>query len=614
MHSLISNGEETSQTKFKKMRAPFALKAHAFTTPFSFLLATFLIVASWQNLGALARVPASRQQIALNLNDGREENVPSLASNKNDSSSNSPPSTLDALLDAIDVMQEQYFDIGSGTWPTSIDWTAAVLGTHISATLSTLISSIDPTTCTDLLAWDNLINRYFSHTSIFYFGENALSLRQQAYDDMLWVVLGWLENIKLMDLYSSKREKHAPPWHGAQFKPSASHRAHIFYDLATHGWDTSLCNGGMVWNAHLRPYKNSITNELFISASVSMYLYFPGDDNDSPFLPSSQHPNQDQDRDRPLLLLLPLPHKPEHLHNAIKAYAWLKASNMTSSTSPAGLLYADGYHISTWRRLPSGHIDPGTGRCDELNSMVYTYNQGVVLTGLRGLYLATGEAGYLEDGHALIEAVVAATGWGGKADNGEGKRWKGLGRGGVLEEYCDAGGKCSQDGQTFKGIFFHHLAEFCRKLSVGGVEEAVVHNLELRQGDGVGFDQHNWQQHLRRCAGYRDWVAHNARAAIQTRDEDGRFGMWWGRAYPDDGSSEALNENLPPLPPGAVDYANGPRVGVERAQGDGSSRSAVSVSGGRGDVNERGRGRTVETQSGGVAVLRALRQWEQTQR
>lgn len=30
------------------------------------------------------------------------------------------------------------------------------------------------------------------------------------------------------------------------------------------------------------------------------------------------------------------------------------------------------------------------------------------------------------------------------------------------------------------------------------------------------------------------------------------------------------------------------------------------------DYNDRGRGRTVETQSGGIAVLRALYQWKTT--
>lgn len=249
--------------------------------------------------------------------------------------------------------------------------------------------------------------------------------------------------------------------------------------------------------------------------------------------------------------------------------------------------------------------------------MVYTYNQGVVLTGLRGLWLATGRKAYLEDGHELVERVIEATGW----NDMESLTWRGLGRGGVLEEYCDSRGDCNQDGETFKGIFFHHLAEFCRVM--WRVEEDFLSsaararsNSEVRQGQGqrhaAGFDQQIWQYHLYRCEAYRDWVAHNAQAAAMTRDEEGRFGMWWGRAYPDDAENEALEDSMPPLPPGALDYYTNDdrhvlsaRSGA-RDSGD-DSRRVVS---GECDVNDRGRGRTVETQSGGVAVLRALWQWE----
>lgn len=562
-----------------------------------------VLVLQLQNHGALAGVLSSRQQVALGSNNEVETAVPDLVKNRTDAS---PVfSTLDALLEAMDVMQTKYFDITTGTWPSSIDWTAAVMGTHISSTLSTLVTSIDsnPTsaTCAETIAWDNLISRYFSHTSIFYFGENALALRQQAYDDMLWVVLGWLENIKFIDQYSSIRSKQQggpdileeQAWHGTQFKASGAHRARVFYDLASHGWDTSLCGGGMVWNQHLRPYKNAITNELFISASVSMYLYFPGDDNDSPFISGDSKPGSRSPS---------LPHNSTHLQNAIKAYDWLHSSNMTSPHYPG--LYADGFHISDWQRTPSGDIDPGTGKCDDLNTMLYTYNQGVVLTGLRGLWLATGESRYLADGHELIEAVVTATGW---ANDSDGNSWAGFGRGGVLEEYCDSHGGCNQDGQTFKGIFFHHLAEFCRPLSE--MEEDFVSDPDfianrvenLRTGHEDGFDRQTWEYHLYRCEGYKDWVQHNAHAAAVTRDEEGRFGMWWGRAYPANIKNEESDHNIspPPLPPGAYDHAS-----IENmTQSDNYPRS-------RKDVNDRGRGRTLETQSGGLSVLRALWQWE----
>lgn len=504
------------------------------------------------------------------------------------------PATLETLLEAIQVMQDDYFSLEAGTWPDSIDWTAAVLGTHVSATLSTLHASIEASrnaTCPDLLRWSNLFNGYFAQTSAFYFGENALGLRGQAYDDMLWVVLGWIENIKFIDSHTSLRpnpssDASSPSepetWHGNQFKPVSAHRARIFYELASRGWDTSLCDGGMIWSPHLIPYKNSITNELFISASVSMYLYFPGDDNDSPFAAS--------DHQSPVG-----PHHSKHLDSAIDAYAWLNSSKMRNPEHPG--LYADGFHISGWHREPSGRINPGTGNCDQLNTMVYTYNQGVVLTGLRGLFLATSDSNYLDDGHALIQATIDATGW----PNKKATNWAGLGRGGVLEEYCDSRGGCSQNGHTFKGIFFHHMAEFCRPWSAAERKFLSVRGTHVSGQPLLSHkDRSVWRHHLHRCSGYYAWLKHNAHAAAVTRDDHGKFGTWWGRQYPYDEEMDGSNAGrlkAPDLPVGATDYANQ------------NETSPPQFTAGR-DVNDQGRGRTVETQSGGVAVFRALWQWE----
>src|SRR5438034_8520481 len=123
-----------------------------------------------------------------------------------------------------------------------------------------------------------------------------------------------------------------------------------------------------------------------------MYLYFPGDDIDAPFQNSGI-----RDGD------ITLPHHPSHLQAAIKAYRWLKNSKMINSNG----LYADGFHIRGW----DGPGNPGTRKCNVLNPMVYTYNQGVVLSGLRGLWLATGARSYLDDGHELVNNVIQATGW-----------------------------------------------------------------------------------------------------------------------------------------------------------------------------------------------------------
>jgi hypothetical protein len=558
--------------------------------------------------------------------------------------------TLDNLLEALGVMQSAYFELWQGTWPSSIDWTAAVLGTQVSATLSALSWTLDEGFITSSLAAaggpsrnllstdytstavisENLINYYFDQTSAFYFGEDAFAVRNQAYDDMLWVVLEWLENIKFQNLHSRLHYSFTPQssngnfpgqkWHGTQFSPAVAHRASLFYELGSQGWDNVLCGGGMIWSPYLTPYKNAITNELFVSASIGMYLYFPGDLIDSPFLAPSD-PNGNVQK----------PHNPVHLEAAVRGYQWLKDSNMTTQAG----LYGDGFHISGWH----GPGNPGTRKCDVFNSMVFTYNQGVVLSGLRGLWLATGYEFYWDDGHTLVENVIKATGW----PDTESQKWEGLGRGGVLEEFCDSAGTCSQNGHTFKGIFFHHLAEFCRPLSPEEQDFLTFPPSNSYEHDGGQV----FQRHQTRCSGYGPWIKHNADAALKTRNEEGKIGTWWGRQFPDPETKEHIK--APALPYGAIDYANNgsvaedlghlssfsnklrggsagnnwnnyegslpggwnaespnqPRSNEERPRKPEGSSFKVDR-----DVNDRGRGRTVETQSGGVAVLRALYLWE----
>ena len=130
---------------------------------------------------------------------------------------------LEELHYALETMQSSYFQLWLGTWPESIDWTGAVLGTLMSASLYSLTRSLEyllpiHTNCQAraqdslwskswsyiLSGWDtdngrmlaegqrveNEINKYFSQIVAYYFGENAFAIRLEAFDDMLWVVLG----------------------------------------------------------------------------------------------------------------------------------------------------------------------------------------------------------------------------------------------------------------------------------------------------------------------------------------------------------------------------------------------------------------------------------------
>ncbi|KAL4819211.1 hypothetical protein BDW67DRAFT_155493 [Aspergillus spinulosporus] len=534
--------------------------------------------------------------------------------------------TLRDLIDALDVMQDSYFVLYEGTWPTGNDWTRAVHGTHVSATLAALTAYTDDELLGVLLndgdesddesgkddgdeaedeeddpeedardiitknslALENLVSHFFAQVTTYYFGENALGLRDQAYDDMLWVVLGWLENIKFQRLHSdlhydteSLSKTSGRPWHGTQFQTPAAHRARIFYELASEGWDTTVCGGGMIWNPHLGAYKNAITNELYISSSIGMYLYFPGDQIDAPFAGAEESEDG-------------LPHDPTYLKTAQKAYRWLKHSNMTGIYN----LYADGFHVRGYQ----GPDHPGTRKCDVLNTMIYTYNQGVILSGLRGLWLATGSQEYLADGHELVQNVQRATGWPNIYD----QHWKGLGRAGIMEDACDSNGDCSQDGQTFKGIFWHHFAEFCRPLRPQ--EELFLRTQSYH--DSRFKNTYDWHQEL--CSTYRPWIEHNAEAALVTRNEEGKFGMWWGRRYRVIDESASTSDTS--LPDGAVDYRNHPesmpRSWSANETSSTVSKAAEDIEDNGPEYNDRGRGRTVETQSGGVAVLRALYQWK----
>ncbi|KAK6214089.1 hypothetical protein LQW54_004691 [Pestalotiopsis sp. IQ-011] len=574
--------------------------------------------------------------------------------------------TLAELVQGIGVMQNDYFTAWLGTWPTSIDWTGAVMGTHVSGTLrtfstalGTVQSSSDPVE--DWKLKENLIDDYFTQIVSYYFGENDFEIRLEAFDDILWVVLGWLEAVRFIDEHSAlhyrlETQKAASQnksqesigallrnqtYHGNLWIPAFAHRARVFWDLASKGWDTKLCGGGMTWNPRLLPYKNAITNELFIAGSISMYLYFPGDDNMAPFSQQrgrgiSYGGDYETEAKGPGFA-----RDPKYLQAAVDGYKWLVNSNMTDSQA----LFTDGFHIS-------GYANPASNntKCDERNDMVFTYNQGVVLTGQRGLWEATGAPSYLLQGHLLIQNVINATGY----DLGRDQphedlaalapdtvpTWYGLGRLGVIEDNCDASGTCSQDGQTFKGIFFHHLTYFCAPLGPGPLPD--LH---------LDVDRDAWEaasrSHREACSKYEGWLRWNADAALATRDAGGKFGMWFTAglltnftgAWPttvDDASASNSNN--------AVDYRNHPvpndatwrmpmaEDGDSRPEeepteepfltsGDGSQQQPIDgtaivpryvTTGGRlskdaapNDPNTRGRGRTVETQGSGIALIRA---------
>ena len=317
------------------------------------------------------------------------------------------------------TMQGPVFWNGT-TWPATIQWVGAVLNTLVVASGRSLIGAQEEhrgggisgahTTPSSV---QSLTQKYFSDVKAYYDHEDVIQIFDAAYDDAQWVVLEWLEAIRFINQYGAYAKSFLGQADTARF----AHRAHIFYNIVQDKFNDSLCGGGITWNPTLAPYKNAITNELFISSSIAMYLYYPGDNDTNPY-PSSEYLNA-TNITLPTLPMLEA-HDGSLLAAAIEAYAWFKTHNFTNAQG----LIVDGFHISKNQTT-----------CDDRNEMVYTYNQGVLLSGLRQLWEATGDTIYLTDGYAFVETVINATGWHAQS-HAQAAQWAGLGRDGIMEDYC----------------------------------------------------------------------------------------------------------------------------------------------------------------------------------
>lgn len=164
--------------------------------------------------------------------------------------------------------------------------------------------------------------------------------------------------------------------------------AGTIYNFIAGQWDNT-CGGGVWWStAHT--YKNAITNELFLLTSASGYL---------------RTGNQ------------------TYLDNANKAWNWLSQSGMRNADG----LWNDGLVLAT---------------CKSNGQTTWTYNQGVIASGLGALYAITGNASLLDAAEITLDATMAHL-----TDNG------------ILKESCDdaTSSSCDHDQQIFKGLWTKHV-------------------------------------------------------------------------------------------------------------------------------------------------------------
>ena len=175
----------------------------------------------------------------------------------------------------------------------------------------------------------------------------------------------------------------------------------IFRHMIT-GWDETF--GGGVWWSRRRDYKNAITNELFGLLAVRLYLRTQ---------------------------------RPDYLSWARRCWEWFAASGMIG---PSGLVN-DGLNAA-------GRNNGGT---------TWTYNQGVVLGFLAGLYSATSDRAYLAAGSVTAKAALRA-----------------LTVDGILTE--PGPGEPNGDLVQFKGIFVRNLRTFAALAPFPGYREFVLAN------------------------------------------------------------------------------------------------------------------------------------------
>lgn len=167
--------------------------------------------------------------------------------------------------------------------------------------------------------------------------------------------------------------------------------AEAIFTTMTGGWDTTTCGGGLWWNTS-KTYKNAIPNELFLAIAAKLANRTTGSVSAG------------------------------YLKWAQQEWVWFKSSGMINAQN----LVNDG--------LTSTNPDA----CTNNGGNTWTYNQGVILSGLVELHRADQDPALLPQAEAIANSAIA------KLTNSSG----------ILIEKSVAGG----DAPQFKGVFLRNLA------------------------------------------------------------------------------------------------------------------------------------------------------------
>jgi predicted alpha-1,6-mannanase (GH76 family) len=300
----------------------------------------------------------------------------------------------------------------------------------------------------DLLVLEDVIKTMF-HT------QNVSGIvRSRSYDDIGWVILGWIE-----------------AYHVTGNATYLTRSKELWNEILDQGSWTETpeeCNGGFYWageevvddingTVSVRLfYKNAITNSLFIMSSLE--LFFVEDD-----------PTE----------------KEKYLSWAKRVWKWIDRSDMIiyppakqtqtlSSISPP--LFHESMNITTLEVCDGLELEDRNGQCNCNNEEGFTYNQGVLIGGLGLLHKA------VQDSSFSAEATILDDDGNEKSNDDDSfapkmliekadsiaysvihhppNDW--LDDNGILVEPCPVvdngdGNECNEDQQQFKGIFVRYL-------------------------------------------------------------------------------------------------------------------------------------------------------------
>ncbi|CAM1502665.1 Fc.00g074410.m01.CDS01 [Cosmosporella sp. VM-42] len=177
-------------------------------------------------------------------------------------------------------------------------------------------------------------------------------------------------------------------------------------------WGSTPC-GGLWWNKNSGSPVVAISNELYLHLSAAIANNVGNDV------------------------------KQNYVRAAQDAWNWFKNSGLINSDH----LINDGLDINT---------------CRNNGQPTYTYNQGVILSGLANLYRATGDSSYLDAAAPIANAAIS------RLVDGNG----------ILVDDCDRSKTCSGDGEQFKGVFTRGLRDLYDQRHDDNWKNFLTHNAQ----------------------------------------------------------------------------------------------------------------------------------------